>query len=276
MNTEYISLEPKITQGLGLPPTTFSASQAVSFASSTSFIYMFLIILCVGAASFVFMRGGIYRMQASEAGIRKSNEEFKRGTLGLLGVLGLFLILYTLNKSLLSGDVGLAALKIKPATNISVSGSTVSSQPSTANPSIPTTNDDPAGWNAIKNDSVVRAQLAALPNGGITVNKSVCITPTQTSCTTVGGWPDATISMLSQLRNTCSGRIMITGGTEAGHRSHGPGLTPVDVSLNDNQLESCIRSFPKTTADSFCYKSYTKFGFTFCDEIGVRHWHVYK
>lgn len=217
-------------------------------------------------------------MQASESAIRKSNEEFKRGTLGLLGVLSLFLILYTINKSLLSADIGLNALQLDK-TNTSSSSSTqqTTSKPSAmTNPSIPANNDDPTGWNAIKNDPQVRAQLAALPNGGIVVNKNVCLAPTLTQCTTVGGWPQATIDMLTQLRNTCPGTIAVTGGTEAGHKSHGPGLTPVDLSLNNSQLESCIRSFPKASKVDWCYARYTNFGFTFCDEIGVRHWHVYQ
>lgn len=270
-NNIYKKLEPGVTESLGLPPTNFSANQVVTLFASTSFIYMFLIIMCVGATAFVYLKGGLLRMQASESGIRKSNEEFKRGTLGLLGVLSLFLILYTVNKGLLFGDVGLGALKASRATP--------SAQVSTAGksaPFIPSKNDDPAGWNAIKNDPAVRSALASLPNGGVTVNRSVCITPTQTSCTTVGGLPQATLSMLSQLRNSCGGRIMITGGTEAGHRSHGPDLTPVDISLNDSALESCIRSFPKTTNVDWCRTRYTKFGFNFCDETGVRHWHVYQ
>lgn len=273
MNKDYTPLEQKTAEALGLPPISYSSSQIVTLASSTSFIYMFLVIMCVGAAGFVYIKGGLLRMQASESGIRKSNEEFKRGTLGLLGVFILFLLLYTLNKGLLTADIGLGALK---ASRTKPFSSATSTSPSIKSPSIPKNNDDPTGWAAIQNDAAVRSQLASLPNGGITVNRGVCLNPTQTSCTTVGGLPQATLSMLSQLRNSCGGRIMITGGTEAGHKSHGPGLTPVDISLNDSSLESCVRSFPPTPAADFCYRSYKRFGFTFCDEIGIRHWHVYQ
>jgi hypothetical protein len=145
-------------------------------------------------------------------------------------------------------------------------------------PPIPRTNDDPVGWDAIKNDATVRSELASLPNGGISVNKKVCIVPTQTSCTTVGGLPAETISMLKNLRSACSGTIMVTGGTEAGHKSHGPGKTPVDLSLHvPGGLESCIRSFPTGPQVSFCKRTYVNFGYIFCDEnLGIAHWHIYK
>ena len=110
----------------------------------------------------------------------------------------------------------------------------------------------------------------------ISVNRSVCINPVQTSCTTVGGLHPDTLVMLADLRKTCGGKITITGGSEAGHKSHGPGLTPVDLSLSDSTLEECIRGFPAGKDIGFCRKTYQKFGYTFCDEIGVRHWHVYK
>jgi hypothetical protein len=146
-----------------------------------------------------------------------------------------------------------------------------------SNPTIPTNNDDPAGWKAIQDDSAVRAQLKSLPNGGINVNRNVCNNPTQTSCTTVGGLPADTLSMLSSLRSTCSGVITVTGGSEAGHKSHGPGKYPVDLSINSpGGLEACIRSFSVGPSVSFCKKTYSNFGYTFCDELGVAHWHVYK
>ncbi len=51
-------------------------------------------------------------MEASESGIRKSNETFKKTTLGLLGVFALFLIIATLNSQLLTGDVGISSLGV--------------------------------------------------------------------------------------------------------------------------------------------------------------------
>jgi hypothetical protein len=107
----YNSLEPSLSQSLGLDAFSFSTANPVSFLATTNFLYSLAIMLSVLAAGFIYARAGLWRMQASEAGVRKSNEEIKRATLGLLGVLSLFVILYTFNKGLLSGEVGLKDLR---------------------------------------------------------------------------------------------------------------------------------------------------------------------
>jgi hypothetical protein len=280
---EYKTLEQSsFKEVLGMDSPAFNSSNASFFATS-SFVYMLLFTAIVGAAFYEYVLVGIYRMEASESGIRKSNETFKRTTLGLLGVFSLFLIIFTLNKSLLTGNVSLGELKDtnKPtasqAATPAVTAAAARPISSVSNPSIPTNNDDPTGWNAIKNDATVREQLRNLPNGGITVNKKVCNNPTQTSCTTVGGLPSETLAMLSSLRSACGGVISITGGTEAGHRSHGPGKSPVDLSINSpGGLEACIRNFPASKPLDFCKKTYSNFGYIFCDERGIPHWHVFR
>ena len=87
--------------------------------------------------------------------------------------------------------------------------------------------------------------------------------------------------MLSTLRNTCSqGQMVITGGTEKGHVSHGVGKTPVDLRIGDSALDSCIRSFPSGPVGppfTYCNKTFVKFGYVFCDEKGGdSHWHIVK
>jgi hypothetical protein len=112
----YQVLEPSYSQTLSQDgrPLSFSTSNAVSLFTSTSFLWSAGIMICVVAAGFMYMRAGALRMQASEAGVRKSNEEIKRTTIGLIGVLSLFVILYTFNKGLLRGDVSLISLKASP------------------------------------------------------------------------------------------------------------------------------------------------------------------
>jgi hypothetical protein len=139
------------------------------------------------------------------------------------------------------------------------------------------------GQNAINDDPRVREDLKA---SGIGINKNVCPSPNATGCTTVGGLPPETISMLKSLKNDCGGTVIVSGGTEAGHSSHGPGLYPVDISLaiQDTTLEKCIRNFPpsnknprRTNSVYLCNAVYGKYGFTFCDEKGGDpHWHVFK
>jgi hypothetical protein len=121
---EYKTLEQSsFKEVLGMDSPAFNSSNASFFATS-SFVYMLLFTAIVGAAFYEYVLVGIYRMEASESGIRKSNETFKRTTLGLLGVFSLFLIIFTLNKSLLTGNVSLGELK--DTGNRSSSGSSLS------------------------------------------------------------------------------------------------------------------------------------------------------
>ena len=274
MNSSYTQLEGGSLQSLGVTAPSFGAGTDVSFFATTSFLYTLFFVAIIGASFYRYMVAGILRMQASDTAIRQSNDIIKKTTLGLLGVFSLFLILVTFNKDLVTGDVGLGSLAIKRGAT--TAAPPVTTPPATG-PTIPRNNDDPVGWGAIQNDPVVRTQLASLPSGGISVNKRVCINPTQTSCTTVGGLHSGTLTMLAELRNACSGTIAITGGSENGHSSHGVGKTPVDLSLNSpGGLEACIRLFPVGPNLNYCRKTYQKFGYTFCDELGVRHWHVFK
>ncbi len=270
--TTYTPLEPKMTSGFGLPATTFQAGQASTLFASTSFIYSFLIILCVGATAFVYVRGGIWRMQASEAGIRKSNEEFKRGTLGLLGVLSLFLILYTFNRNLLLGDIRLSDLRTSPT--IGQGG-------------------ESGGGGATGNYSGNGAEiLNSLNSAGITINHgnipctSSQLSPASTPppCTSVDSLPQETVNMLRSLKSVCNCTVLITGGTEPGHSSHGPNLRPVDLQVtsdSDNLYSFIKRSGSVISNTAPCNIKYSWSGFTFWDENITcssgntgRHWHV--
>jgi len=107
----YTSLEPSFAQSLGATNPTFATGGAVELFASTSFLYSLGIMLSVVAAGVMYARAGLWRMEASERGVRRSNEEIKRTTLGLLGVLSLFVVIYTFNPDLLTGEVGLRNLR---------------------------------------------------------------------------------------------------------------------------------------------------------------------
>ena len=130
MATSYTALEQSSLSSLGVAAPTFNGTD-VSFYATTSFIYTLFFIGIVMAAFYGYALAGIWRMQASQESITKSNEKFKKVTLGLLGVFSLFLIIFTVNQDLLTGDVGLADLKatrgvggggVVPITNTGGSG----------------------------------------------------------------------------------------------------------------------------------------------------------
>ena len=131
---EYKTLEPSSLSSLGVPVPTFSGN-FTSFLATSTFLYALLFSAIVMAAFYRYVTAGVIRMQSSENAIRQSNEIIKKVTLGLLGVFSLFLILFTVNKGLVTGDVGLSGLKagrgtgagglsttLPPAVNTSSSG----------------------------------------------------------------------------------------------------------------------------------------------------------
>ena len=285
MVNSYTPLEPSIAESLnpgGQAPTYNPAD--LSFFTSVSFLYTLSFSLIVMGAFYRYGIAGVLRMQASEKGIRDSNDIMKKTTLGLLGVFSLFLLLSLVNKDMLTGDVGLSALKTAGGTASPAPAVPKTGAPAGVNnPPIPKNNDDPTRWGAIADDARVRTRLK---QSGITVNNNVCVTPTSRGCTTVGGLPEESISMVEKVKSACgSASIIISGGTEDGHSSHGPGKRPVDISFNGAGSEECIRGFPKSSrvpkrgnGAPLCYpnKVYENFGYVFCDEeASARHWHIF-
>jgi hypothetical protein len=273
--TSYASLEPTIGTELGVAAPSFKGTPT-SFYDISVFAWTFSLTIIGMAVLWRLLVAGGYRMQASEANIRKSNEIAKKAVLGFLGVFGMFILLFTVNKGLITGDVGLADLAVKGGMTEGVAQTANPPSPATGSPS---GNGDIQG--AINADAAIRQQLRSI---NITVNKPVCPNTTATDCTTVGGLPAETISMLSSLRSTCGGEIMITGGTEPGHSSHGPNLYPVDIGIKDSTLNACISSFSVSTRNlkrkdgsNLCKNAFQNFGFVFCDENNAEaHWHVLR
>jgi len=74
------------------------------------------------------------------------------------------------------------------------------------------------------------AVAALLP--GITRNR-VCGDPNISICTSLEGIPVIAIEKLNQIRINCNCNIVITGGTETGHASHGRGLAVMDLRFSD-------------------------------------------
>ena len=274
-NKTYTSLEPSYFQSLGekgVAPT-FSTGDAVSLFSSTSFLYSLAIMLSVLAAGVMYARAGIWRMEASERGVRRSNDEIKRVTLGLLGVLSLFVILYTFNKDLLSGNVGLDGLRAtagKSGGGGSFGGGGATGDFST--PPTPTDGSEEQNRRALKNLGITVISTS----GQTTPCTTAQLQQAKPACTNLTGIPSSVISMLTQLRSSCSGNIKVTGGTEPGHKSHGPGKAAVDVDDDDSQLNTCIRKFPTGPSLSWCNATFIGLGFVFCDEKGTSHWHIFK
>jgi hypothetical protein len=277
MAVSYTTLEPTFTSSLSKPgsPLGFDTGTAVTLFSSTSFLWSAGIMISVVAAGFMYMRAGIIRMQASEAGVRKSNAEIKRVTLGLLGVLSLFVILYTFNKGLLRGDVGLEGLKANSVNTGSVTGAGTNPSTTAGTGSVP----PPAAT-----DGSEAANRKILGDAGISINHAACATAADRGCTNVGNINPASISMLLQLKSECGCALMVNGGSEPnGHSAtsnHGPGKEAVDLE-NNLELLNLLKTKTAVGSGTLCNTKYGYAGFIFwyeppgCDEnTKTTHFHA--
>lgn len=116
----YSALEPDTLASLGVPAPVFDGS--TSFLATSTFLYALFFVAIVTASFYRYVVAGALRIQASESTIRQSNEIIKKVTLGLIGVFSLFILLFTVNKSLVTGDVGLDGLRTGGASSTPVVG----------------------------------------------------------------------------------------------------------------------------------------------------------
>lgn len=90
---------------------------------------------------------------------------------------------------------------------------------------------DRGGWSGavIPPGTVTDAQARALLVG-VSVNRpSDCTTKGQTDCTSLDGFPRTAIAKVNAVAQNCGCSVVISGGTEAGHLSHGVGKAVLDI-----------------------------------------------
>ena len=110
----YFSLEPDFEKAIVPQGFGFSTDKAPDLGAVFTFVWVGLLVLCVAAGAFRLAYAGWLRMQLSgpaEQAIRASDAAIKSVGLGLLGILGMFVFIYTFNRDLLRVDVGLSDLK---------------------------------------------------------------------------------------------------------------------------------------------------------------------
>ncbi len=117
-------------------------------------------------------------------------------------------------------------------------------------------------------------------------NNSPCVPSTingvENHCTNVAGLPGGTVSFLVGLPSACSCNVIITGGTENGHASHGANIPVFDLSksvtlynfIKTNASIKANPSFCKSHGGT-CHQKWLYNGYWFTDEDS-KHWHVCK
>ena len=86
---------------------------------------------------------------------------------------------------------------------------------------------------------------AYIANAGISINAGPCRGSQTTGCTNVANLPLDVIDDLAILKEACGCSITISGGTEPGHKAHGPGRAVVDVRSDNGALDNYIQAAGK-------------------------------
>lgn len=266
----YKPLEPNLTEVVG---TTLNFNiDSTSLSSMTGSIFILMVSACLLAGMVMFAYAGFLYVKAdSQPDVQGAKKVLKNAAFGVIGVLGMYLLLDQINPEMLRGDLGLKPI---PSTGTSQTGS--QSQTSGASSGAQSGSSSGSVDNTISTNEAEAAARKKLV--GVGVNKTYPSTQIQ-------GLPDKVINMANDLKAYCNCSVVITGGTEPGHKSHGKNLNVVDLRCSSggsgcgtDDLSNFIRTNgAKRTPKSFCYEEYYYNGFNFCNEKNSDvHWHVYE
>ncbi len=196
---------PGIGQGVGTTTTKLSTYLPAVFNLGIG-------IAAVLAFMMITFGGVMYATSDAITGKSQGREYIENAVWGLLLVIGAWAILYTINPQILTFSLDIPV------------PSAASSTPS-AIVVTPMTAQEQA------DDAVIRARLLAK---GITINKAMCANHGQPNCTNVNGLPIRAEAGLIELISKCACGVIVTGGTEDGHATHGVGRAIVDLSPTSN------------------------------------------
>lgn len=162
-------------------------------------------IAAVLAFIMITIGGIIYATSDAISGKTEGRTYVTNALWGLLLVLGSYAIIYTINPQFLNLNLDVKTPYIPVGT------------PS-ASVGVPMTQQQ------IADDQAVRNQLSP-----VTVNNLACTTGATQGCTNVNGLPPLAITGVKNLQSACNCEVVITGGTEGGHATHGIGAPIMDL-----------------------------------------------
>jgi len=217
-----------------------------------------------GLAVIMIVIGGITYMTTGSISQKASGREMITAAIGgLVLALASVLLLQTINPALVRFDI---VKTIEEATLKAQEGADnlKSGQPSTETQQNPQREDE-------------QGTRDKLRQKGISINNP-CGQGQNIGCTNVGGLPQNAIDGLDDLRTNCGCQIVVTGGTEDGHREHGQGRPVVDIRPNQ-ALNNFLTGSPQNPPNGTQRLSTSPpAGFTFEEgNVGTStgdHWHV--
>jgi hypothetical protein len=165
---------------------------------------------------------GGFQYMSTDAIQGKANgkQRIKNAIYGLVLVIGAWLILYTINPALLTLN-----LNIETATTTAPAGTAGTLTSGNLLPGYALDATQVA-----QNQTLKDALWNSNTTNRISVNAGPCTSGGTSGCTNLVGLPTNAISGVEQLNKDCGCSIMITGGTEGGHQTHGPDKPVMDLS----------------------------------------------
>ena len=249
-----------------LPGTTKSCAGSVCKTDLSTYLpnmFNLMVGIAAGLAFIMITLGGItYATSDALSGKSQGKEWVTNAITGLLVVIGAYVILYTINPQILSFNIGITAPVITPGASV------VPGTPMTAA--------------QIADDLAVRGMLAT----GIRVNNTACLTGGTSGCTNMNGLPINAVLGINELGKVVGNfNVIITGGTEGGHATHGPGKAIVDLSptarLNAELMPKGTNALPydgyyvtKTFKGTTAKYTYESLGGNPNGTSSGAHWHV--
>lgn len=231
------------------------------------FIQLSIGISAVFAIVMIVIGGFQYMTSDALQGKQDGKTRIKNSAIGILLIAASFIILQTINPDLLD-------IKLKIDASPTAQSGTQTGQLSAGSIAGRRMTDA-----EIAESNALRDRLEELPGGGIFTNAGPCERGQTTGCTNLNGLPQSAIDGLIELRRVCAGcSITITGGTEAGHKTHGVGMARIDLRDTDQALNTYIITNGGTPRQTSLGPEYTVIiggkSVTFLRESNPRHWHV--
>jgi hypothetical protein len=229
-------------------------------------IFKLAIGLSAAFAVLMIVIGG-FQYMSTDAIMKKENgkKRIQNAVFGLVLVIGAWLILYTINPNLLTLNLDIKAVSTTGTGGGTLGGGNV----------LPGYTMTPA---QIADSQATKDKLYNDSGGKITTNSvDPCLTGQTAGCTNLNDLPANAIAGIEQLQKNCNCNLLITGGTEGGHLSHGPGQPNLDLSPSSALGQYIIGKSSASTQTSLG-QQYTVdvngVKATFLEESNPPHWHV--
>lgn len=212
--------------------------------------------------------GGItYATSDALSGKEQGREFLTNAVVGLVLVIASYAILNTINPNILKIQLALppppkaAEVPVVPGTPGGPGAAGCATNPALCSyrtitlsngGTVRVLNGYPLNAAEVATDNALRNQLEHGAGGAVFVNSPACVTGLTSGCTNIVGFPGEMIARLKAITTTCGSEtksscvVVITGGTEGGHQTHGPGRMSVDLS-------------PQQTLNDYFYKINTRF-----------------